>query len=504
VPAPPAGSTAETWRWHHALRYIARYGQPEDTPLRLGVLDHLHHLVDTARAALAGEPLPIWIVPPQAGGLTDEALHHELVRLCAICQRITGLAALGPLSTVQAVYFQRILEEATSGLQPPAPPGVSAVRPPPQPTPVSVDYSRLRLGSRPHGGGPIVVCPVCGKKGISVAAWTNAAGVLVHPALIEHAGHDSRIGTHQRDVVCLLPDHESERDEEERMSLPTERTTAGGAAPDQPPSIPNDSPPPFVAQTSVAQRLLLRRLHEEALQAILTSKERGGDRIAAVRRASHNYSDAFMDSAMDLLDDADALPAALQARQEAVQEHLRDAEYFEQALEQQRRINDEQAEDLNRVWSEGVQRALHEWLDIRGREQQEVPTTWRQLQADVAHSALLARLLAGKAPLPQAPPRSYSYPWYSLIENGGEGDCEVYMNGAAAETVHGAVVTINQSHWELVACSANVWIVRHPGAPGAWRLWQNEPEQGAHGWRLERLNDSEPRPALLGPGAPHG
>lgn len=41
---------------------------------------------------------------------------------------------------------------------------------------------------------------------------------------------------------------------------------------------------------------------------------------------------------------------------------------------------------------------------------------WLPTMADVDHSALLGRILAGKAPLPFAPPIAFSYPWYDLYD----------------------------------------------------------------------------------------
>ena len=49
--------------------------------------------------------------------------------------------------------------------------------------------------------------------------------------------------------------------------------------------------------------------------------------------------------------------------------------------------------------------------------------TWLPTPADYQHSALLTRILRGKLPLPFAPPRAFSYPWYALYDN--QGDVEV-------------------------------------------------------------------------------
>jgi len=44
---------------------------------------------------------------------------------------------------------------------------------------------------------------------------------------------------------------------------------------------------------------------------------------------------------------------------------------------------------------------------------------FRPTAADIGLSALLGRILSGRAPLPSPPPRAYSYPWYDLVELDG-------------------------------------------------------------------------------------
>jgi len=41
---------------------------------------------------------------------------------------------------------------------------------------------------------------------------------------------------------------------------------------------------------------------------------------------------------------------------------------------------------------------------------------WLPTMADVSHSALLGRILAGGKPLTYAPPIAFSYPWYDLYD----------------------------------------------------------------------------------------
>jgi hypothetical protein len=75
--------------------------------------------------------------------------------------------------------------------------------------------------------------------------------------------------------------------------------------------------------------------------------------------------------------------------------------------------------------------AVAEWLEVLAESNYGMPTS-----SDVDHSALLHRLLEGKDPLPDPPPRSMSYPWYELIEK-GEAIAEIHefppVEGSQAE-----------------------------------------------------------------------
>jgi hypothetical protein len=62
-------------------------------------------------------------------------------------------------------------------------------------------------------------------------------------------------------------------------------------------------------------------------------------------------------------------------------------------------------------------------------------------------SALFARLLSGKPPLPYPPPTSYSYPWYALIDDGYSDN--VSLDGFSTDLGKPGVI-INQSFWSIV------------------------------------------------------
>ena len=100
-----------------------------------------------------------------------------------------------------------------------------------------------------------------------------------------------------------------------------------------------------------------------------------------------------------------------------------------------------------------IRDAVGQWIEAY-REQGRTPTL-----ADALHSALLGRFLEGKRFFPEPPPRSFSYPWYNLIETGRDDQCEMYLpNDRPTEIV------INQAVWEVLEkLSDNIFRVRWPG-----------------------------------------
>lgn len=63
-----------------------------------------------------------------------------------------------------------------------------------------------------------------------------------------------------------------------------------------------------------------------------------------------------------------------------------------------------------------VRMSIGTWLRVRRDDSEPGVPLHCPSEADAHHSALLWRLLSGKAPLPKAPPRSYSSPDYDLGE----------------------------------------------------------------------------------------
>ena len=93
---------------------------------------------------------------------------------------------------------------------------------------------------------------------------------------------------------------------------------------------------------------------------------------------------------------------------------------------------------------------LVEWLKIREQEGRAFPKDVEAFVQELDHSALLQRLVSGKPALPVAPPLSFGYPWYDLLENGHGEPAEVYVGDKVANDIHGCrVIVINQAIWRI-------------------------------------------------------
>lgn len=132
------------------------------------------------------------------------------------------------------------------------------------------------------------------------------------------------------------------------------------------------------------------------------------------------------------------------------------------------------------------------WLTIRERwEDRSRPfTNGLQLCADIDHSSLLQRLLDGKEPLPEPPPRAHSYPWYELVEQGAGWAREVWWSDALK-----MLVVAQSPQWELVeAVDANTYRARYRPDGPIYRITRGalpvtsllDPPPVVEGWHLER------------------
>lgn len=167
-----------------------------------------------------------------------------------------------------------------------------------------------------------------------------------------------------------------------------------------------------------------------------------------------------------------------------------------------------------REWQmEGVNAAL-QWVALRLKWESRVEDNindlgWEEAMKwllvpnspDVHHSALLQRLLSGKEPLPVPPPKSHSYPWYSLIENGYEDLHEAFVYGPSEIFGKKNMMSICQSLWQVVNEIPGGYIIRHDKHNPLFKITRNTIKLRSigpdavdgyvtePGWRLERLED---------------
>ncbi len=104
----------------------------------------------------------------------------------------------------------------------------------------------------------------------------------------------------------------------------------------------------------------------------------------------------------------------------------------------------------------GQRRAVGQWINLHTRHLGRPPT-----DVDADHSSLLFRLLEGKEPLPQPPPRAYSYPWYSLVETGGPELCEAYphFDDYMKMGHERPFAVVNQSLWKIVGKDGDTYLL---------------------------------------------
>lgn len=147
---------------------------------------------------------------------------------------------------------------------------------------------------------------------------------------------------------------------------------------------------------------------------------------------------------------------------------------------------------------------LLRWLQIREENGIGFPPNLPQFCADVDHSSLLKRLLEGTEPLPIAPPRAYSYPWYQLIEDGYGYPLEVWEAPDNFFSTEYQTLIIDQcACWKVLEkLSENSWIATYSYCdreetkwhPDRWHIFQigsripQHPANGAFNklWKIEK------------------
>ena len=126
----------------------------------------------------------------------------------------------------------------------------------------------------------------------------------------------------------------------------------------------------------------------------------------------------------------------------------------------------------------GIQ-AVVVWLQTKSRY---TTVDLEHLEVDIAHSALLHRILDGLPVLPVPPPRAHSYPWYELLEK-GEGTPHEVFEEKTFFPFH--TLIIDQSPWKIVEkVRDEEWRVRYMiGRDGAtwsdtvWRVFRGANER---------------------------
>jgi hypothetical protein len=88
-------------------------------------------------------------------------------------------------------------------------------------------------------------------------------------------------------------------------------------------------------------------------------------------------------------------------------------------------------------------------LEIRQENGMDFPNDLNHLKITIRKSALFHRMMEGKEPLPEPPPRAFSYPWYEIIEDGYGYPHEVWEATEKA-FVDFPAIGIDQSIWKLI------------------------------------------------------
>lgn len=134
------------------------------------------------------------------------------------------------------------------------------------------------------------------------------------------------------------------------------------------------------------------------------------------------------------------------------------------------------------------------WFKICEREKYDIPRCSISFAVHAEKSSLLNRLLDGKRPYKFPPPKSFSYPWYELLEREyGSGWMDVSENKHAP-----GKLIVNQSSWTIIKKfsdkrylvsynekEGSVWSIINTGAT------DSEIEEWKSKSHISRLSDKE-------------
>jgi hypothetical protein len=108
-----------------------------------------------------------------------------------------------------------------------------------------------------------------------------------------------------------------------------------------------------------------------------------------------------------------------------------------------------------------VIKAFCRWLEIREQHGLSFPGDPEMMAIDAGHSSLLGRLLSGKEPLAEAPPKRMSYPWYELVEHGRADPLEVWIP-QEGDAPHEGMIVVDQHFWTIIEVRGEKeWIVAY-------------------------------------------
>lgn len=136
---------------------------------------------------------------------------------------------------------------------------------------------------------------------------------------------------------------------------------------------------------------------------------------------------------------------------------------------------------------------LYVWLRTVSKEKGERPDL--NNTANITKSCLLYRLtVEAKEPLPHPPPRSYSAPWYQLIEDEIGSAYEVWDNDDERRG-HVGIVINQDDGWRLVERVTDDHLVVEYDHWGHWHLWyRRNPGLGEPAATLTRSWQAPPAP----------
>ncbi len=135
------------------------------------------------------------------------------------------------------------------------------------------------------------------------------------------------------------------------------------------------------------------------------------------------------------------------------------------------------------------------WLEIRVKNGYEMPSSTQLLSLDAAKSALLKRMLSGKEPFINPPPKNFGYPWYELLENNQAYAYEAWIPDDWSKnfTNYDSII-IDQFPWKILETISDFeWIITYPyGKPfphtknlvfsdTRWRLFKEKDK-----WKIEK------------------